>query len=182
MNIMNKWLFIITTGILITIGCSKDEVTYPPDIKDKRGLFDASFENDYNYIYYKGDARYSQYVDSDGQQHFVLKLQDNKVPRNSISSDIEFNLDSPGIQVGTYYYNSLTAAVDSPSVAINLSYGNYDFDEHKDLNFGIIYLSLVKIQSIKDGVVKGYIDAHLKCNSCPVLPYLMTARFEAVEE
>lgn len=179
MNLLN---YCFVFGILLSVGCNKDEVTSPPDIKDKRGTFDAAFENDFNYIYYKGEARYIESTDLDGQKYFELVLQDNKVLRQKISAEIVFNPNSEGLTTDTYYFNNLNPEIDSPYVAMSLRYGDYDFDEHKDLNFGIIYTSNIEILSIEDGVVKGILDAHLKCTSCPVLPYLISARFEAIAE
>lgn len=179
---MKLLYYFLMIGLFTTVSCAKEDITYPPDIKDKRGTFDAAFENDYNYIYYKGTARYSESADPDGEKYFRLKLQDNKSSRHNISTEIAFHSNSAGLEADTYYFNKLNSEVDSPYVAMTLRYGDYDFDEHKDLNFGIIYTSHIKIQSISDGVVKGYLDAHLKCGSCPILPYLISARFEATLE
>jgi len=166
---------------IVMIACDKDDDMVDPVVDNTLGIFDAKFENDFNLIRYDGTARFTTSLDGDGQEFFSLMLQDSSSVKQYITTDILF---SPGVTLepGTYYFNSEEPVAGTPWVAMNLSYQNYDFDDHKDLNFGIEYTSHIVIQEVSSEVVKGYLDAHLQCDGCPILPYLITARFEAIPE
>ena len=167
-------------ALLALSNCKED--TPEPVVEDKLGRFDAAFENDFNYIFYDGEARYTSEVDADGYEHISLSLIDDMDPSHWITAELIFHPEVNGIDTATYYFRELPAQPDSPFVAMALRYNNYVFDDHKDLNFGIVYTSHIKFQKVEDGLLKGFIDAHLQCDACPILPYLMSARFEAIPE